>query len=209
MLLSDYIDALKRGWIILLVATVLAVGCALGLQLRKADTYTASTQLFVAAAVSDRDPEELYQRNLIAAQRTSSYVSLANGSVVADRVSDLLGSDIDVSVTTSRVPETVVLQITATGSDGQRVADVASAYAEALPEVIEEVEAVGAGPEQIRVSIIDEAEVPSSPDPSSTLMPLVAAGVLGLGLGFVIVMVREVLRREKADRLARPETSAG
>lgn len=200
MLLSDYLRALKGGWIILLVTTAVALACAAGLQLRKPDVYTASTQLFVAAAVSTDNPEELYQRNLIAAQRTSSYVALADGDVMAERVEETLGDEIDVSVVASRVPETVILQITATGSDPDRVAEVARAYAEVLPDVIDEVEAVRDAPAQVRVSVVDEADAPSAADSNSLLLPLVAAGVLGLGLGFAVVMIREVLRREKADR---------
>lgn len=199
MLLSDYIRAARRGWIIILVTVVLALACAAGLASRKTDVYTTSTQLFVSAAVPGAKPQELYQRNLIAAQRVNSYVSLAGGDLVADRVVEILGSDIGATVSVSIVPETVIMQITASGSDSDRVAEVANAYAEVLPDVIDEVEDVDDGPAQLRVTVIDEADVPSAPVPSSSLMLYVAALLFGLGLAFTIVMVREVLRREKAD----------
>lgn len=202
VLLSDYIRAARRGWIIILVTVLLALACAAGLASRKADVYSTSTQLFIAAAVPDAKPQELYQRNLIAAQRVESYVSLANGDLVGDRVAKTLGSDIDATVSVSVVPSTVIMQISATGADPDRVAEVANAYAEVLPEAIREVEEVDDASAQLRVTVIDEADVPSAPVPSSSTMLFVAAFLFGLGLAFTIVMAREVLRREKAEAAA-------
>lgn len=200
MLLSDYVQAVRRGWIIILVTLLLALAGAGFLVARKADIYTSSTQLFVAAAAPSADPEELYQRNLIAAQRVKSYVSLALGDVVASRVAEVIGSDIEGSVSVSVLPETVILQISVSGADPDRVAEEAGAYAEVLPAVIDEVDSVDDSATQVRVTVIDKADVPSAPIPSSPGTLFVAAAILGLGLGFTIVMVREVLRRETTDR---------
>lgn len=205
MLLSDYLQALRRGWIIVLVSVLLALAGAAAIALRKTDVYTADTQLFVASAVPTDDPEELYQRNLIAAQRVQSYVSVISGDVVADRVAEELGSDLGASVEVTVVPNTVVLQITTTGADPEQVAEVARAYAEVAPQVIEEVDQVDDSASQVRVTVVDDADVPSAPVPNSPLMLVVAATLLGLGLGFTIVMVREVLRRERADRARDPD----
>lgn len=198
MLLSDYVRAIKRGWVILLVTLAVALLVAAGVVLRKADTYTASTQLFVAAAVTDGDPEQVYQRNLIAAQRVTSYVSVVSGDVVQQRVSEELGSDVDASVAVSIVPETVIMNIAVTGADADRVAEIARAYAEVVPSVIDEVEEVDESAPQLRVTVIDEADVPGAPDPKTILPTFILAAILGLGLGFVLVVAREVLRRERA-----------
>lgn len=198
MLLSDYLQALRRGWAIFLVALLVALTAAAVLVARKADVYTSSTQLFVASASPTDDPEKLYESNQIALQRVKSYVALAGGDLVADRASELLGSDLDATVVVSIVPETVIVQVTASGADPEQVAAVAGAYAEVLPAAIDEVEDVGSSPVEVRVTVVDEADVPSAPDASSTLMPFVALGLLGLGVAFAIVMVREVLRRESA-----------
>lgn len=199
MLLSDYLRAARRGWVIILVTVLLALACAAGLTARKTDVYTTSTQLFIAASVPGAKPQELYQRNLIAAQRVSSYVTIAGGDLVADRVTEILGSDIGASVSVTIVPATVVMQITASGSDPDRVAEVANAYAKVLPGVIDEIEAIDDSSAQLRITVVDEADVPSAPVPSSSLMLFVAALLFGLGLAFTIVTVREVLRREKAE----------
>ena len=150
---------------ILLVGDAVALACAAALAVRKSDVYTASTQLFIASAVSTDDPEDCYQRNLIAAGRVRSYVTLASGDVVADRVAEALGSDIDASVSVSIVPDTVVILVSASGADPDQVAEVAAAYADVLPAVIDEVEQVNDSPAQIRATVIDEADVPGAPDP--------------------------------------------
>lgn len=186
---------------IFLVALLLSLAAGGVLVARQADVYTSSTQLFVASAAQTDDPEKLYESNQIAAQRVTSYVSLANGDMVADRASEALGSDLDASVSASIVPSTVILQISASGSDPDQVAAVAAAYAEVLPAAIDEVEDVGSSPVQVRVTVVDRADVPSAPNPTSTLVPFVAMVLLGLGLAFTIVMVREVLRRERAATL--------
>ena len=208
VLLSDYVRAIKRGWVILLVTLAVALVLAAGVVFRKADTYTASTQLFVSAAVTDGDPEQVYQRNLIAAQRVTSYVSVVSGDVVQQRVSEELGSDVDASVAVSIVPDTVIMNISVTGADADRVTEIARAYAEVVPSVIDEVEAVDESAPQLRVTVIDEADVPGAPDPKAVLPTFILAAILGLGLGFVLVVAREVLRRERAETTPEAEGPA-
>lgn len=200
MTLSEYAAALRRGWIIILVTVAVALVCAGGVVLRKADVYSSTTRLFVASAVSNDKPEELYQRNLIAGSRVASYVSVISGNVVEDRVKEELGdTSLDASVAVAAVPDAVVIQVTASSSDAQRAADVAQAYAKVAPAVIDEIEQVDGGDPQVRLTVIDEAEVPSAPNPVAVLPTLVAAGILGLGLGLTIVVVREILRREREE----------
>jgi capsular polysaccharide biosynthesis protein len=197
VLLSDYVAALKGGWKIILSTVVVALILAMIPTLRAAPTYSTSTDLFVATSANTNDPEELYQRNAIAAQRMPSYVVAVSGDVVSDKVVDELGGDLDASVTAESISGTVVLRITVTGSDAEHVRDVASAYADVMPDVIADIEEVG-DPDatQLRVSVIDAADVPSA-SPRSFLPGLVLALVLGLGLGLVIVVARETLRRER------------
>lgn len=197
MLLSEYLAALKGGWKIILAILLLALAISVVPVVRATPVYSSSTELFVAASANTNDPEELYQRNAIAAQRLLSYVEAASGSVVAEKVTDELGGALDSSVVAEAVPGTVVLRITATGDDADRVREVASAYAEVMPEVIADIEDTG-DPDgaQLRVSVIDAAGTPTEA-PRSVMPHLVLALVLGLGLGVGIVMLRETLRREK------------
>lgn len=201
MTLSDYVEALKRGWWIILTTVIVALLLAGAVIMRQADVYSATTQLFVASATDTKKSEELYQRNLIATQRVASYVPVITGDVVAGRVAEHLGEPLDASVTVEVVPLTVVMEITATSSDPQQAADVANAYAEVVPDVIDELEAVDGGAAQVRVTAIDTAEVPTSPDSIGLIPKFGAAAIIGLGLGFTIVVFRQTLRRDRREKL--------
>lgn len=206
MLLSDYLAALKGGWRIILGILVAAVALSFIPVLNSTPVYSSSTDLFVAISANTDDPEELYQRNAVAAQRVASYVSIASGDVVADKVAEVLGGDLNATIVAEAIAGTVVIRITATGPDAERVRDVAAAYAEVVPGVIKDLEAVGDNTSaQVRVTVIDEADVPGE-TPRSYLPNIVLALILGLGLGLVIVMLRETLRRERraARAAARP-----
>jgi succinoglycan biosynthesis transport protein ExoP len=206
--LSEYVAALRRGWVVILVTVLVALVCAGVVTLRKPDVYSATTRLFVASAVGSEKPEELYQRNLIAASRVASYVAVINGNVVADRVQEELGDEsVDASVSVTALPETVVLEVTATSSTAEGAAEVARAYAAVVPKVIDEIERVGDDPAQVRVTTIDEAEVPSAPVASAVVPTFAAAGILGLGLGLSIVFVRATLRRERDEAEAASATA--
>lgn len=208
MTLSDYVAALKRGWIIVLVSVVLALTCAGVLAMRKPEVYTSSTELFVAPALAGGNPDLLAQRNSVATQRVPSYVNVILGDAVANRVDEAVQGLGDASVSVVALPSTVVLQVTVTSAQAQHAADVARAYAEVVPEVVQELETVNGAPPQVRITTIDEADVPSSSSKASIVPSLVAGGILGLGLGFAIVMVREVLRRERAQAEAVAPASA-
>lgn len=201
MTLSDYLAAIKRGWWIILATLLVALVVAGAIVALQAGTYSASTQLFVASAVDTKNPEELYNRNLIATQRVASYVPVITGDVVAERVAEHMGEAVGASVTVTVVPTTVVMEITASSADPEQAAAVANAYAEVVPDVIDELEDVPGGAAQVRVTAIDTAEVPTSPDSLSVPAKLGAVAILALGLGLTFVVFRETLRRERSEKL--------
>lgn len=211
MLLSDYIAALRGGWKIILAILVVAIGLSFVPTLTAEPSYTSNTDLFVATSANTNDPEELYQRNAIALQRLPSYVLAAQGNLVTSRVADELGHEPGASVGIEGVSGTVVIRVTATSSDAEEARDVAAAYAAVIPGVIDEIEEVGdQTAAQVRLTVVDEADLPSA-SPRSFLPNLVLAIILGLGLGLVIVLLRETLRRERraerADSTGRPTPS--
>lgn len=192
MTLTDYVDAVKRGWVIILVTVVLALAVSAGLVLRKAETYTSAAELLVAPAVTGSSEVQAAQSAALAS-RVASYVRVVSGDVVRGQVDEAVGGIGDAGVSVAVLPGTFVLTLTVTSSDAQHAADVAQAYLDVVPTVIEEVDAEA----QIRVSTIDGAEVPSAPTSTSPVPTLVAALILGLGLGLTLVILREVLRRER------------
>lgn len=203
MTLSEYVDALRRGWMVIVATTVLALAAAAGLTLRHADVYTSSTQLFVSPASVEGDPDLLAQRAAIAAGRVSSYVAVVSGDVVRERVDAAVDGGIgDASVSVVVPLDTVVLSVSVTSADPDHAAAVAAAYADVVPDVVEEIETPDDGDAQVKVTTVDRADVPAAPVPTSVVAGLGAAGILGLGVGMTLAVLREVVRRERARRPA-------
>lgn len=212
MTLSDYLAALRRGWIVILVSFLLVVGAAAALTLRGTDVYSATTQLYVGSASETDEAGSATERADIAGARAASFATVLGGSVALEQVQEEVGGSGDESVSVTSVPETVIIEVAVTSSDPQRAADVAQGYADIAPEVLEGLETGSSGRSAVRVTTVSEPTVPSAPAPQSRTRSLVAAGLLGLGIGVAIVLVRETVRRERAELEARQrsaETAAG
>ena len=206
MTLSDYLDALRRGWIIILATTALALAAASVMALRPADAYTSSTQLLVSPVEKEGDPDLVTLRGAVAAQRMKSYAAVVSGDVVREQVDESVGGIGDASVAAVVPLETLVLTITVTSADPDHAAEVAAAYGDVVTDVIEEIETPDDGDTHVRVTMVDRADVPAAPMPTALAPILGAAGIVGLGLGATLAVLLEVVRRERAQR--RAETPA-
>ena len=97
-------------------------------------------------------------------------------------------------VTAEVVPETVILQITATDPDPETARDLAQAYAEGMLEMVADLETpTGRSSALIKASIVDNAQVPTTPVSPQPLRNLGLAFVLGLLLGVGLAVARELL----------------
>jgi succinoglycan biosynthesis transport protein ExoP len=206
--LSDYLTAIKRGWIIILTAFVLAMVCATALVLGRSDStvYTVSARLYVetvAAAADTGDPSPNLDFTM---NRVASYAAVLGGNVVGEQVSESLGGRDDESVSVSAPVGTVIVEITVTSGKAERAAEVARAYVDIAPSVIEDLDRIRGDQPRVEVTTLDEPGDPVAVPGSSPIPVLAAGAVLGLGLGFTIVMVREVLRRERAEARVTAQT---
>lgn len=205
MELKDYWEAVRSGW--RLVAAVFAVAIVAGIAVTflQSPSYTSTTKVFIAARTDSQDPEELYERNQVAAGRVASYAEVVAGDAMATRVSERVGGeeiDPEEDVAAEAVPGTVVLEVAVTADSAERARDLTRAYAELLPTYVEELEAIDGDDDaaQVRLTVVDGAEIPekaSSPDP---LRNLVLAALVGLGAGLGVAVLVRVLRRELTGR---------
>jgi capsular polysaccharide biosynthesis protein len=131
--LSDYWQTIRRRWkvVVLCFAAVLAVAAVVTFQ--TTPQYASSTRLFIST--SESDSSAAYTGNLFATQRVTSYADLVGSRQLAENVADSLGGDLDPDelkdvVEATVVPETVILQITATDPDPAQAQRLAQAYGE-------------------------------------------------------------------------------
>jgi len=195
--LKDYWRTVRRRWRVVAVCFVTAmIGAAL-LTWQSTPQYSSSTRLFVST--SESDSSAAYTGNLFASQRVTSYADLVTSRQLGERVSAALTEstdpdDLREQVQATVVPETVILEISATDPDPLMARDIAQAYAEELTRLVEDLETrKGSDNALIKATIVDEAQestVPISPQPVRNLG---LAAVLGLLLGLGLAVARELL----------------
>ena len=196
MELQDYWRTVRRRWRLVLGSVLVVLAVAGVWTWTVTPMYASETRIFVST--SQADENSAYTGNLFATQRVASYADLVTSNQLAERVAAELGdaeaSDLREQVSASAVPETVLLEITATDADPERARDIAQAYAEQLQALVEELETPrGTASAVVKATLIDDAQVPESPESPQPLRNLALAGVLGLLLGIGLAVARELL----------------
>lgn len=196
MELQDYWRTVRRRWRLVLATVLAVVAIAAVWTWTTTPLYSSSTRLFVST--SQTDENSAYTGNLFATQRVASYADLVTSNQLAERVAggldDADPTTIRGQVTASAVPETVLLEITATDADPERARDIAQAYAEQLQVVVEELETPnGKSTAVVKATLIDDAQVASSPVSPQPVRNLALGVVLGLLLGVGLAVARELL----------------
>jgi capsular exopolysaccharide synthesis family protein len=194
--LQDYWRTVRRRWRLVLGSVLVVVAVAAVWTWSVTPTYASTTRIFVST--SQTDENSAYTGNLFATQRVASYADLVTSNQLAERVASELDDADPVTirdqVTASAVPETVLLEIQATDADPERARDIAQAYAEQLQFLVEELETPnGKSAAVVKATLIDDAQVASSPIAPQPLRNLALAGVLGLLLGIGLAVARELL----------------
>lgn len=176
---------------------ILPILCALAMGVASyalmANTYTASTSMYVLAkqtSSSNTNDNGVNYQSLNASQMLANDVStlLKSDRVAADTASDLHMSSLKgystkvTSETTSRV---ITLEVT--GSDPDTAAAVANKMASNVSKVAQEVMDVQS------VNVIDQAVSPSSPSGPNRLMYTAVAFLAGLFVAIAIVVLADML----------------
>ncbi len=197
MELRDYWLTVRRRWRLIAVTVLVAVGLAGLLTLQATPLYASTAQLFVSTPSSDTADASVGDQ--FATRRVSSYVVMAGNRKLSETVANNLGGQIDPAdlrreVTAEAVPNTVNINITARDPDPVVARDIAQAYAQALSDMISDVEAPDSGgPAPIRASIVDNADVTSNPVSPNPTRNYGLALVLGLLLGVGLAVLRDLL----------------
>ena len=144
MELKDYWRTVRRRWRVVVLVSVLVGARGRG---RRDLAGDPSVRLHGPDLRLDQPVghDRRLPGSLFATQRVASYADLVKSRQLAERVNDDLGGsstreDLRGQVSAAAVPETVILEITATDPDPERARDIAQAYAEGLQRVVAELE---------------------------------------------------------------------
>ncbi len=161
-------------------------------------TYTATSQAYLRVKVAG-DPVQStlsqYNAAQLAAMKADAVVPVFTSAAVAQRVVDSLKLDETAeefasSVSATRVPETVSVQVSATASSSHRAQVLAD---EVVRQASVEIKDLEGEDSPVEIVLLSSAELVSATR-SPALVTCMAVGLLaGLVLGYVWILVQELL----------------
>jgi capsular exopolysaccharide synthesis family protein len=173
-------------------------------------TYRATTSLFFALKFGG-SANELAQGSTFAQGQAASYAVLATTPAVLQPVIDELDLDMSVralgrQVSTEVVPDTVVLEITASAAHPRDAAELADAVGESLIVAVEDLAPLtDDGAPTVEATTVAPATPPTSRATPRTTLDLAIGLLAGLLVGMLVGLVRDLTdtRIRSAEDLAR------
>lgn len=197
----DYIRIVRKGWILIVLLSLLGVASGATYSILTTPRYQATTALFVSVRASgDSTTVELVQGSTFAQQKVKSYAVVAKSPRVLDSVIQQLGLDgtaaeLATQVTTSSPLDTTVIEITVSDDDPVLAASISNAVAENFIDVIvNQIEAPSGGqPSLVTIEPIKPAVIPDEPYLPNTRLNLLLGLLMGLAIGLGAAILRHIL----------------
>ncbi|MFB4354659.1 polysaccharide biosynthesis tyrosine autokinase [Microbacterium sp. LS_15] len=205
MTLQDYIDALRRQWIVIVALTIIGAGAAFGYSRTLPPEYSSTAAVMVIPQRGD-STNELVQGSSYVQSLVQTYAVLASSPLVLSPVIDDLDLDETATQLAKRVSvvntlNTVVIEISVTDNDRLRAQETASAITDSLIAAVADVSPSDAeGAPAVRLETIAPAREPQAPiGPNTRLFALIGAAI-GFGLSVAYALFRRVLGTRITER---------
>jgi capsular exopolysaccharide synthesis family protein len=194
--LRAYLGLARAHWLLIVAAALAGAMLGVVLSVLQPRVYVATAQNFVS--ISGTDLGTQLSGSGFALQRVKSYVNVVESEAVLVPVIEQLGLDLTPaqlrqSVSAANPPQTVLLNITATGPDPDLAAALANAVAARYAEVVEALETPPGGQPPVKVTPVMPAQVPGAPTSPRTRVNVALGLLLGLGAGVAAALLRERL----------------
>jgi len=182
---------------------VVAAAAAYVVNLIVTPTYTARTQLFVAA--NHADPSvDVAQNNQFSQDRIASYTQLLTGEQLATRVVDALGltdtpKELAQRVTAQSLPGTVLIDVTVDDPSPQQAQQISQAIGDLFPQLVYDLETTGAETSPVVITTVDPPDLPTAPTSPNVVANVTTAGLVGLLIGMGLLIARERMDRSVKD----------
>lgn len=199
MELVDYIRVLRKNWVLILCTLAVSVAASYVYVSATPATYTTSAKVFVSTSAAST-ASELQEGSSFTLQRVRTYADLVTTQAVLRPTIETLGlrdysvSELRRHVTATAPTNTTVIDITVTDGDPEFATELATTIATELALVVEDLETTDptAG-SPVRLSIVQEAEVPLSASAPRTALYLGLGSFVGLALGVGLAFLRSTL----------------
>ncbi len=202
MELQDYLRALRKSRILILVCTLIGVGIAAAFLVTSTPKYVAETEMYVSVRTdnSAAATTDLAQGSSFAMQAVDSYASVATSARVLDRVVSELrlpesATSLAKSVSVSSPLNTVLLDISVTNTNPALAARIAdSVGSNTAYVVVNELEKSPTNtPSPVQIESLAGASTPTSPSSPKVPEDLLLGLLLGLLAGLALAILRSVL----------------
>ncbi|CAN7469709.1 polysaccharide biosynthesis tyrosine autokinase [Terrabacter sp. LjRoot27] len=197
MELQDYLNVIRKRWMIIAAVALVTLGLAAAYTALTPRTYAATTQFFVSTS-GDDTTSSLAQGNTFTQARVKSYSQLLESPKVLDPVIKKVGLDTTAdrlaSQVTSTIPlDTVIIDVSVTSGSPASAQRIAAAVGDVFPQTIQEIERKQGQESPVKVTVVKEAAVDTTPVSPKPTRNLALGLVLGLLLGFGVALLRDVL----------------
>ncbi|MGW0594309.1 polysaccharide biosynthesis tyrosine autokinase [Streptosporangium sp. NPDC002607] len=190
-----YVRLARRSWLLILLSVILAVGAALAITANTPPKYVATISMLVSGHDKEGSLSTAYQAGMLSAQRVHSYASLLSSRRVVGQI--VKGEDIarlQENITTEAVPGTVFLRATVTDTDPARAARLANALGDRFAELVDQIERpTPRSRPAVKITIVDQADVPLEPVSPKPLANLVVAVLVALLCAMAVIVLRDRL----------------
>ena len=197
MELLYYLRLLCRRWVLLATSVFLALVVAALVTVRMSPQYAASITLIVSAP-DDGNAAAAYQAVLSSQERAKSYAKLIRSRSVTSEVARVLGNgvtpeELQRRITAQAVPDTILLRATVTDTSPALAMQIGHTLGIEFSRYV-------AGLEQptpknrpgVRISVADDADLPTAPVSPKPLVNLGLGLVIGLVVGTAIAVLRDL-----------------
>lgn len=205
----NYLTALARGWVVILVGAILGALVGYGLSAARPAVYDANASGIVSVD-SVESGSDLWQTSNATIALATSYGELATTPLVTDRAAEKIGDGVTSAQVAGAVSATVPLEsvninVTASDRNPERAAELANATLDALQEAVAKVAPkTTEGEPAVVLHRTQDASAPSSPSGLSSSLLTMIGLVAGLGLGALVALVRA----PRAARVGEDEADA-
>jgi succinoglycan biosynthesis transport protein ExoP len=204
--LRDYLRAIQRSWLLMIVLAVIGAAGGYAYTALQTPTYAATAQTYVSArsagSLGDAAAGVTYVQQAVTSYADVATMSYVLKPVIAGLKLDMTPADLAKEIQTTTTGTTAVLDITATDQSPSRAIAIANAVAKQLssaavsltPESVAAAGAAGAATSaSIKLTVVDPAVAPAAATGPSRVLLIAGGAAGGVVLAVLIGLLRELL----------------
>jgi len=187
----------QRRWLTIVVFFLLSLLGAGALTYSQTPQYESKARVFISTDTSGNSIEA-FQASNYATQRVQSYAALATSRELMQRVISRLNLNLTPNQLAGKISSevgagTVIILLTVTDPDPAVAQQIAKAESEELTDYLTDLETPPGKTSPVKASVVDPASYNAAAVSPNVALNLVAAGLIGLLIGFGTAVVRDLL----------------